>query len=129
MDSIRVYLVDDSQDFLEAVSRFLKADPGVVIVGQARSGGDALGQVTHLKPDLVLMDLAMPSMNGLEVTRRIKTEPDAPRVILLTLHDNAEYRAAATSVSADGFIPKSELGVQLMPMIHAIFADHTQVRP
>jgi DNA-binding NarL/FixJ family response regulator len=121
MDPIRVYLVDDSQDFLEAVARFLGSDSRVDIIGQSQSGEDAIQQVPMLKPDLVLMDLAMPDMNGLETTRRIKAGPDAPRIIILTLHDNTEYRAAASSVEADGFIAKSELGVQLLPMITSLF--------
>jgi DNA-binding NarL/FixJ family response regulator len=65
--------------------------------------------------------LAMPGINGLETTRRIKEETEAPRVIILTLHDNPEYRAASESVNADGFIAKSDFGAKLIPLIHQIF--------
>jgi DNA-binding NarL/FixJ family response regulator len=64
------------------------------------------------------MDLTMPEMNGLEATRQLKARADEPRIIILTLHDNSEYRAAAAAASADGFVTKSELGMQLVPMIH-----------
>ncbi len=127
---IRILLVDDNLEFLEAVARFLAADPLTEVIGQAPTGKEALNQAPLLKPDLVLMDLALPEMNGLETTRKMKTQPGAPKVIIVTLYDNAEYRAAAHSVQADGFISKSELGVQLLPLVHALFTADTQaVRP
>jgi len=118
----RVLLVDDSAEFLDSASHFLNTDPRIEIVGRAYSGKGALEQVPVLKPDLVLMDLTMPEMNGLEATRALKSQPDGPRVIILTLHDNPEYRAAAEAVRADGFVTKTELDFQLLPMINRLFA-------
>jgi CheY-like chemotaxis protein len=118
----RVLLVDDSPAFLDSASHFLNTDPRIEIVGRASSGRGALEKVPELKPDLVLMDLTMPEMNGLEATREIKSQPDGPRVIILTLHDIPEYRAAAEAVRADGFVTKTELDLQLLPMIHKLFA-------
>jgi DNA-binding NarL/FixJ family response regulator len=80
-----------------------------------------LEQTTALRPDLVLMDLAMPGMGGLEATRRLKAEPDAPRVIMLSLHEHPMYRTAALDAGANGFVPKSKLGTALLPMIHSLF--------
>jgi DNA-binding NarL/FixJ family response regulator len=121
MELIRTLLVDDSPEFLDAAGRFLASYPNIELVGSALSGKEAIEQVALLNPDLVLMDLAMPGINGLETTRRIKAEPGAPRVIILTLHDNPEYRAASDSVNADGFIAKSDFGAELMPLIRYIF--------
>jgi DNA-binding NarL/FixJ family response regulator len=121
MELIRTLLVDDSPEFLEAAGRFLAADPYIELVGTVLSGKEAIEQVSILNPDLVLMDLAMPGINGLETTRRIKAEPDAPRIIILTLHDNPEYRAASESVDADGFIAKSDFGAELLPLIYLLF--------
>src|SRR5947209_7676508 len=118
----RVLLVDDSVEFLDSASHFLAADPRIEIIGRACSGRGALEEVPRLKPDLVLMDLAMPEMNGLEATRQLKARPDGPRVILLTLYDDPEYRAAAAAVQADGFVSKSDLGLHLLPLIHNLFA-------
>ncbi|MCP4516579.1 MAG: response regulator transcription factor, partial [Delftia sp.] len=73
--------------------------------------------------DLVLMDLAMPGMSGLEATRQIKARPSGPRVIILTLYDSPEYRAAAQELGADGFVIKSEFFDQLQPAIHTLFAQ------
>jgi len=118
----RILLVDDNKEFLDSAAHFLAGDPAIEIVGQASSGRCALEQVPLLKPDLVVMDLTMPEMNGLEATRQLKAQPDGPRVILLTLHDNSEYRAAAEAAQADGFVAKSDLGLQLLPLIHTLFA-------
>lgn len=122
MASVRTYLVDDSSEFLDAAIRFLSSDPQIEVVGSALSGQDALSQIPLMHPDLVLVDLGMPGMNGLETTCRIKELPDAPRVIIFTLHDNPEYRRASEAVNADGFVPKSEFGVQLLPMVYSLFA-------
>jgi len=120
---IRILLVDDSPEFLESATRFLSVDPHIEIVGRALAGHDALEQVARLRPDLVLMDLAMPEMNGLEATHHIKAQPGAPCVVILTLYDNSEYRAVAETVGADGFLSKSEFGTQLLPLIHTLFAN------
>ncbi len=88
LPSLRILLVDDNAQFLEVAARTLATVPAIEIVGRALSGRDALEQVTQLQPDLVLMDVAMPNMNGLEATRHIKAQPGAPRVVMLTLHDS-----------------------------------------
>lgn len=123
MPPLRILLVDDSLAFLESVARFLSVHAGIEIVGRVLSGGEALEEVPRLCPDLVLMDLTMPGMNGLEATRHLKTQPIAPYVVVLTLNDSSEYRAAALAVGADGFVTKSEIGTALLPLIHSLFAE------
>jgi DNA-binding NarL/FixJ family response regulator len=110
-------LVDDSPSFLESAVRFLSSDERVDVVGLALSGQEALERIQQLQPELVLIDLAMPGINGLEVTRRLKALPNAPWIVILTLHDTFEYRAAAAEAQADGFITKSEFGDKLLPLI------------
>lgn len=122
MPPLRILLVDDSPTFLESATRFLAMDVRLEIVGRVLSGGEALEQVPRLCPDLVLMDLAMPGMNGLEATRQIKAQSSAPYIVILTLNDSSEYHAAALAVGADGFVTKSEIGTQLLPLIHSLFA-------
>lgn len=121
---LRILLVDDNRRFLEAVRRFL-ARESLEVVGHALSGAAALEQVAALQPDLVLMDMAMPHMDGLEAAWRIKATPNPPRIIMLTLHDNPAYAAKAKAMGADGFISKSEFGSQLIPLIQLLFG--TQV--
>ena len=121
MAPLRILLVDDSAEFLESAARFLTMRKDLNLVGSANSGHDAIAQALELKPDLVLIDLAMPGMNGLEATRLLKARAEAPRVVIMTLHDNAEYREAAREAAADGFIAKSAIGSQLFPMIASLF--------
>ena len=120
MAPIRIILADDNPEFLHAATNFLATDPQLKIVGQARSGQEALDQVTALQPHLVVIDLAMPETNGLEATRRIKAQSHPPYVIILTFYDNAEYRTEAEQVAADGFVAKSDMGTQLLPLIHTL---------
>ncbi|MBW4670197.1 MAG: response regulator transcription factor [Cyanomargarita calcarea GSE-NOS-MK-12-04C] len=122
MPPLRILLVDDSLTFLESATRFLAIDARLEIVGRVLSGEDALEQMPQLCPDLVLMDLAMPGMNGLEATRQIKAKESAPYVVVLTLSDGSEYRTAVEAVGADGFITKSEICTALLPLIHSLFA-------
>lgn len=117
MQPLRILLVDDSLPFLESATRFLSEEACLEIVGRASSGKEALEQVMRLHPDLVLMDLAMPGMNGLEATRQIKLQGDAPYIIVLTLSDSNEYRIAAEAVGADGFVSKSDFSTALLPLI------------
>jgi DNA-binding NarL/FixJ family response regulator len=119
---IRILLVDDSPEFLRALSRLLSNDPEMQIVGQAHSAPDALEKMNQSQVDLVLMDIKMPGTNGLEATRWIKAQANAPRVLILTLYDSNEYRAAATTVCADGFVSKLASDDELLPLIYTLFA-------
>src|SRR5215213_6920545 len=123
MKPLRILLVDDSAEFLESAARLLMLHHELCIVGRAASGSAALEQVAELNPDLVLMDLAMPGMNGLEATRQIKARPAAPQVVIMTLYDVAEYRAAARAATADGFIAKSSIRSQLLPLLASLFPN------
>lgn len=120
--TFRVLLVDDSPIFLDSAANLLTMSPELEIVGRAMSGYDALDQVAALNPDLVLMDLAMPGMSGLEATRRIKAQPHPPRIVIVTLHDDPDYRAVAEAVGADGFIAKSEFGSEFALLIQDLFS-------
>jgi DNA-binding NarL/FixJ family response regulator len=122
MHPVRVLLVDDSPEFLDSAALFLSPNLQVQVIGCARSGMEAIDQAKALCPDLVLMDVSMPGMSGIEATRCLKAQGATPRVVILTFHDNAEYRLAAESANADGFIAKSEFGTQLLPLIESMFA-------
>ena len=121
MERIRILLVDDSPAFLMGAQLFLTSDPRYDVVGQARSGAGAIEQVSRLHPDLVLMDLKMPEMDGLEATRLIKAQPGAPHVVIVSLHDNNAYVEAAANAGADGFVSKSEFST-LLPVLGDMFS-------
>jgi DNA-binding NarL/FixJ family response regulator len=123
MPPLRVLLVDDNQAFRDMAARELASDARVQVVGQARSAEDALAQLPGARPDLVLLDIGLPRMNGLEATRQIKARLGAPRVVLVTIYDTPDYRAAALAAGADGFIAKEEFDTQIAPLIEALFGD------
>jgi len=120
---IRVLLVDDNPEFLKSASGFLALQPSLQVVGCAISGAEALAQIPRLAPHLILMDWAMPEMSGLEATRLIKAQKNAPCVVILTLHNIRPYRAAARLAGADGFISKAEWSAQLMPLVQQLFPN------
>lgn len=121
VSTIRVLLVDDSMAFLAAATKFLNSLAGVEVVERATSAAEALARAAELRPDLVLMDVVMPGMNGFEATRLIKQDFDAPKVIILTLHSTAAYRSGAKSAGADSFVAKDDLVMELPPLLDAMF--------
>jgi len=120
---LRFFLVDDSAPFLTWATRALERHPQIEIVGQARSGKEALEQVTQIQPDVVLLDMAMPDMNGVDVTRHIKGQPDAPYIVIVTLHDTPHYRAAAEAAGADSFISKADFGIQMGTLLNTLLTS------
>jgi DNA-binding NarL/FixJ family response regulator len=117
---VRTVLADDNPGFLEAARRFLATQP-VQVVGTARTGLETLRVLEALKPDLLLLDLEMPELNGLAILRRVKARPDPPRVVVVTLHDDEQYRAEAAAAGADGFVAKREFTTALVPLIRGLF--------
>jgi DNA-binding NarL/FixJ family response regulator len=122
-EAIRALLVDDSVAFLASAVELLSQERGIEVVGWTLSAGEALDIVRHLEVDVVLMDVAMPGISGLEAARRMKARSAAPKVVMLTLHDGPEYREAARAAGADAFVAKTEMGRLLLPVLEALFAE------
>jgi DNA-binding NarL/FixJ family response regulator len=116
-------VVDDSPEYLQAVSHLLVTFPCVGAINTARSSAEALAAVTTHPPDLLLVDLALPAVNGLALTRTLKARPQPPRIIVVSLYDSPAYRAAAQAAGADAFLGKSDLGTDLHAVIAALFPD------
>lgn len=105
---VRVLLVDDRPQVLRDLRQLLVLNEAIEIAGEAASGGDAVRLTAELHPDTVVMDLEMPGMDGYEATRRIKNESPSVRVIILSVHAEAEERRRAQAAGADGFVVKGE---------------------
>ncbi len=118
---IRTLLVDDSNVFLESVEYFLSTFPYIKVVDKAASATDAIKKIEEHKPDLVLVDIDMPVMNGLEVTRYVKMKPDSPFVIVVSYHNGDEYKNLAKDAGADGFVSKADFALNAMPIIESMF--------
>lgn len=121
--SLRILLVDDNHTFLTAVSQCLAMLPEADVVGQAHSGADALVQAQELQPDLVLLDIVMPHMTGLEVAAHMQSWEHSPLILFLSLHDNEFYRAAARDLGTLGLVGKANFVADLMPIITRLAAD------
>lgn len=120
MGAVRVLLVDDSVSFLHSATRFLSIEPWLIVVAHARSGTEAIDMAEAFQPDVVLMDLAMPGMSGLEATRRIKALPRAPKVVLISTYDSAGHREAAMEAGADGYLGKTEFVGRVLPLLSTL---------
>jgi DNA-binding NarL/FixJ family response regulator len=115
-----VLLVDDSPLFLEQASAWLSRENDIEVVGSVGSAAEAIPLVERLKPRIVLMDIVMPGMNGIEATRRLKLLPNAPAVLILTLHGDPAYRAATAAAGAEGFLCKSDFATELLPCLRRV---------
>lgn len=120
--TIHILLVDNNATFMSAARNVLDVVPGVDVVGHAYGGTEALAKAELLRPDLVLLDISMQGMNGLEVGRRMRLSPSGPRIVFLSLDDNAVYRAAARDIGAEGFIGKSNFVLELLPYLEGMAA-------
>ena len=123
-----ILTADDDQRFLEIVKCHLEKDPDLSIVGQATDGEQAIRLARELQPDVVLMDISMPRLNGLEATRRIKTEQPNTKVVIVTIHDEEPYRKAAAESNADSFLCKKTLCTTLLPTIRQVLGKELQTK-
>jgi DNA-binding NarL/FixJ family response regulator len=118
--SMRLLLVDDDERFRETLRQLLATRDEAEILGEAGDGEEALRLAETLKPDVILMDLAMPRMNGLEVTRHLKARWPQVLIIIITVHDDEAYRRTALAAGAEAFLVKKTLGVDLWPTLRRI---------
>lgn len=117
MAAIRIVLVDESLPFRRSLAALLAQHAELQVVGQAASAEEALPLIAQLRPDLLLVEAVLPGASGYELTRRIKEERSAPRVILLSLSTFNGYQLAASAAGADGFLRKDEVFAGLIPAI------------
>ena len=110
---MRTLLVDDSPDFLNAAHAMVSTMPELEVVGRATSGAQAVAEVARLAPELVLMDVVMPDMDGFQTARLLSRREDAPYVILVSLHDTPRYHAEAVNCGAAGLVSKYNLAEEL----------------
>jgi len=120
MKPISVLLVDDNPAFLRIVTRFLQEHDDIVIVGAADGGEEALALARDLQPDIVVIDLAMPGLSGLETIPRLRAVLPEVGIIALTVLDINSYWQAALAAGANDFVPKARLNTELLPAIRRV---------
>jgi CheY-like chemotaxis protein len=117
-----ILAVDDDRGFRSVLHDLLNQDPEFQLIGEAENGEQAVRSTRELHPDVVLMDITMPQVNGFEATRRIKSDNPATKVIILTVHSERHYERAALENGADAFIAKKRLGSELLSTIHEVLS-------
>lgn len=120
---LTILLVDDNLTFIAAVRQFLDRLPGVHIIGQTHDGKSTLAQVRQHRPAVVLLDIAMPGMNGLELARAIQQDDAPPQLVFLSMHDNREYRDAVSELGAE-FVSKADFVSELLPLLERKVTRH-----
>jgi DNA-binding NarL/FixJ family response regulator len=127
---IRILLVDDQALVRAGFRMILDAEPGMEVVGEAGDGREAIDQVRALSPDIVLMDIRMPELDGLEATRRIlDAGEDAPKILMLTTFDLDEYVYEALRAGASGFLLKDTPPEQLVSAIEVVSQGDALLSP
>lgn len=129
MRSIRTLLVDDGPMFREALHSLLASKAGIEIVGEAASGAEAIQLAATIRPDVILMDVRMPNVDGVEATRRIHAEYPECRVLLLTTFDDDEYVFEGLAAGARGYLLKDADSSDLLRAIHAVAQGESFLQP
>ena len=127
MDRIRVLLADDHEAMLDRVARLLEAECNVV--GTATDGQQALEAAQDLKPDVLVLDISMPVMNGIETAHRLKEAGAEARIVFLTVHDDPDFAKEALEAGALGYVIKSRIASDLMIAINEVCAGRSFVSP
>lgn len=120
---INILIVDDNPDFCKRVRDFLADNPEISVLGEASDGEEAISKALDLKPDLVLMDVRMAGMNGLDATQQLKDEFPQMSIIILSAYDLYEYREAARIRGASGYVVKMNMAEELLPTIQRVLAE------
>jgi DNA-binding NarL/FixJ family response regulator len=129
MGKIKILIVDDHTVMRDGIRALLGLHDDFEIVGEASEGREAIEKARELAPDVIVMDIAMPGMDGLEATRRLTKKNPKLKVLVLTQHDNREYILSAIKAGVVGYVPKRALGSELVSAIRAVFRGESFLYP
>jgi DNA-binding NarL/FixJ family response regulator len=128
-DPIRVLVVDDDALVRAALAMILASADDITIVGEATNGSDAARCVTEHRPGIVLMDIRMPGIDGLAATERLRTQADAPEIIILTTFEADDYVLRALRAGASGFLLKDTPPAEIIRAVRAVAAGEPMLSP
>ncbi len=129
MKKIRILLVEDHTIVRKGLCSLLDSDPGIEVIGESENGIDALKKAEELQPDIIVMDIAMPGLNGLEATKQIKKRFPKIKILVLTMHENEEYILQTLQAGALGYLIKKAAPKDLILAIHTIFRGNFFLSP
>ncbi len=120
MSTVRILIADDHEVVRRGVRTLLESQPGWVVSGEAATGREATEKVTQLKPDIVILDISMPDLNGLEATRHIVRNSPKTKVLLFTIHESERVMAEMLEAGALGYVLKSDAAESLVAAVRAL---------
>lgn len=129
MSRIRVLIAEDHAVVREGLRLILASQPDMEVVGEAGDGAEALAQAARLRPDIVLMDITMPGLSGLEATRRLKARHPGVGVLVLTMHEGEEYLFQLLHAGASGYLLKESASDELLAAIRAVHRGGVYLHP
>jgi two-component system, NarL family, response regulator NreC len=129
MSKIRLMLVDDHQVVRTGLKSFLQTQPDLEVIAEANNGQEAIALAMETRPDIVIMDISMPEMDGLEATRRLKEQWPQVLVLALTVHEDKFYFMKMLEAGASGYLTKQAASDELVQAIHTVAAGHIYLQP
>lgn len=129
MSTIRLMLVDDHDIVRTGLRTFLETQEGLQVVAEARNGEEAIQRAIEAQPDIVIMDITMPQMDGLQATRQLKSSLPACHVLALTVHEDKQYLFEMLTAGASGYITKQSAAEELVAAIHTIASGNVYLQP
>jgi DNA-binding NarL/FixJ family response regulator len=126
---IRVLVADDHTIVRTGIRHVLEGEPGFEVVGEASTGSEVLALAGELQPDVVVLDISMPGASGLQVAARLRTGSSPPRVLILSMHDNAEYVLESVRAGAHGYLLKDTAATELRTAIRAVCRGDSYFSP
>lgn len=129
MDKITLLVVDDHAIMRDGIRALLSLHDDIEIIGEAGDGQEAVDKAMELNPDVIIMDIALPVMDGLEAMRRILKQNPRSKVLILTQHDEMEYVLSAVKAGATGYMPKRALGSELISAIRSVYRGESFLHP
>ncbi len=127
--TIHILLADDHTILRAGLKMMLNAQPDMEVVGEAQDGRQALHEAQRLHPDIILMDITMPDMNGIEATKQVKKQLPDVKVLILTMHENDEYVFQALRAGASGYMLKEAADTDLINALHVIQSGNFYLSP
>jgi two-component system, NarL family, response regulator NreC len=129
MTKIHILLADDHTILRAGLKMMLNAQPDMEVVGEAPDGRQAITETQRLQPDIILMDITMPEMNGIEATRQIKKLVPESKILILTMHEHDEYVFQALRAGASGYMLKEAADTELISALHIIHSGQFYLSP
>ena len=120
---VRILIVDDAPAVRESLRWLLEDEPGLTVIGEAPTGSQALQMAVDLKPDLVILDVELPDMDGFVVTSQLKAQPNPSLVVLLSMHNNAQYQKRGRDAGCDAYVGKESGWVGLLSVLRTIIKN------